>query len=137
MNYEEGWRDLDSRDDATGAARTAAARQAAGGAAVTPSEVPAGVVAAAQQADLDGRPGDWQRVPDAQVRRLIAGAVTAERERALLAFAAEVDDLIADFTPGSRPGLRQYLAELAAFPAVREALKAVAGRARDIADGKP
>ena len=54
-----------------------------------PEEISAEVVAAAQQADAEwnrtrlargdlGR--NWQSVGDAQVRRLIAGAVTAERE---------------------------------------------------------
>ena len=51
---------------------------------MTPGEVPGELVAAAQAADCDGKSGDrwtsWTRVPDSQVRRLIAGAVTAERE---------------------------------------------------------
>lgn len=48
---------------------------------MTCDQIPAEVVAAAQKADYEGKPGDWQRVPDDQVRRLIAGAVAAERER--------------------------------------------------------
>jgi hypothetical protein len=53
-------------------------------AAVTPAEIPDEVVAAALQADheegvRDGR--SYHQVAEHQVRRLIAGAVTAERER--------------------------------------------------------
>lgn len=52
---------------------------------MTPDEIPAEVVAAALRADheegvRDGR--SYHQVPDHQVRRLIAGAVAAERERA-------------------------------------------------------
>ena len=50
---------------------------------MTPEEVPDDLVAAARRADLEGRPAQhsWTATSDSQTRRLIAGAVTAERER--------------------------------------------------------
>lgn len=67
---------------------------------MTPEEIPAYVVAAAQEADRKGRPGDWTRVPDAQVRRLIAGAVMAERDRI-----ADMADRHCATVPASRGAL--------------------------------
>lgn len=54
---------------------------------MAPDEIPAGVVAAALRADheegvRDGR--SYHQVAEHQVRRIIAGAVAAERERAAL-----------------------------------------------------
>lgn len=90
-------------------------------------QIPAEVVAAAQKADYDGKHGDWQRVPDGQVRRLIAGAVKAERER----IAKEIGLLADEFAnPDSSTGTFRYLAERVTFPAIREALKGAAELAR-------
>jgi hypothetical protein len=47
------------------------------------TEISDEIIRAAQKHDWDNQPNqNWQRVPDAQVRRLIEGAVAVERERA-------------------------------------------------------
>ena len=49
---------------------------------MTAPEIPDEIIAAAQKHDRDTRPrGNYQSVPDHQARRLIEGAVAAERRR--------------------------------------------------------
>jgi hypothetical protein len=65
--------------------------------AINPEDIPASVVEAAQRFDYEHRPppgafGGWSEVHDAQVRRLLAGALTEVLEQVAQAVERECVD---------------------------------------------
>jgi len=64
---------------------------------IRPEDVPDEIVAAAQRYDLQNRGrGGWTKVYDAQVRRLLAGALTEAGERIAQAVECELTDDLGD-----------------------------------------